>query len=307
MKIYSGFSDKRLNVRPRAVAIGVFDGVHLGHQKIVRAMCGDAVRLRLSPCVVTFDPHPSRVLGRGDSDSGVLLSLDHRLSLLGRLGVRECVVVRFDRAFAAVPAETFLEELLVGRLGMRSLSVGSGFRFGRHAAGDERLLRDGAARFGYRFHAVTPLKRSGEIVSSTRIRRMILEGRLRAASALLGRPYAVVGTVVSGRGRGRGLGFPTANLDPHHEILPPDGVYAAASKIDGRVRAAGVSIGPRPTFGDREKTLEVHFPGLSKNLYGKDIELEFRKRLRPLRRFSSPQALANAIRSDIEKTLNLLR
>lgn len=306
MKIYNGFSDKRLKPRPRAAAIGVFDGVHLGHRKILRAMLADARCFRLSPCVVTFDPHPERVLRGKKDDAAVLLSLNHRLELFRRLGVRECVIVKFNRSFARVSAEKFLNNLLLNRLGMRSLSVGRGFRFGHRGAGDEALLRASAKRSGFRFHAIAPFRKGG-VVSSTRIRRLVLEGKLREASGLLGRAVSVIGTVVKGRGRGRSIGFPTANLDPHHEILPPEGVYAAAGRIDGRMRPAAVSIGPRPTFSDAQKTLEVHFPGLSRNLYGKDVELEFRKHLRPLRRFRNTDALTHAIRSDVRKTLNLLK
>ena len=307
MNVYSGFLDPRLKAHPRAVAIGVFDGIHLGHQKIIRSMLRDAKRLGISSAIVTFHPHPEHVLGRHGPDSSVLLSLHHRLALLKATGVQECIVVRFNRAFSKVSAENFLNKFLLGRLRMRSLSVGKGFRFGRQARGDEHFLKESANREGFLFHCIQPLRRRGEIVSSTRIRRLILSCRFSEASILLGRPYAIEGTVVAGRGRGRRIGFPTANLDPHHEVLPPSGVYAASGKLKGKSRNAVVHIGSRPTFSDREKTVEIHFLNPTADIYGQDIELEFKGRLRSVKRFKSVEDLKAAIAQDIHKALKLFK
>ncbi|HTL70338.1 MAG TPA: bifunctional riboflavin kinase/FAD synthetase [Candidatus Eisenbacteria bacterium] len=305
MKIYEGFEDRRLKARPRSVAIGVFDGVHLGHQKILRDLFRRAKRLGARPTIVTFDPHPEKVLRPGNANP-ILMSLPHRLRLFGELGVAETVVVRFNKRFAAVTHQRFLEELLVGRLGMRSLSVGRDFRFGRGGRGDIGYLAALSCALGYEFTAVPPFRLGGHVVSSTRIRKLIRSGRLKDASRMLGRSVSVYGTVVRGRGRGKSVGFPTANLNPHHETLPPPGVYAAWGILDGRRLQAVLNLGSRPTFGDRETALEAHFLRFHGDLYGREIELDFVKKLRSVRRFAGREELARAIRADIRRAERVL-
>ncbi len=306
MKIYRGFSDKRLKRRPRAAAIGIFDGVHRGHRKILSTVLREAKRSGSKSMVITFDPHPHKVL-HPRSKHPILMSLAHRLRFFRQLGVDETLVVPFNKKFAGIGHEAFLRKWLLGRLGLRFLCTGSDFRFGFKGAGDRIYLKQKARPLGYRFITVRALKQGRETISSTRIRRLIESGDLGKAGRMLGRPVSVYGTVVRGRGRGRSVGFPTANLDPHHETLPPGGVYAAWGDLNGRILKGVLNIGPRPTFGDRQKSLEVHFFHFHKNIYGRELELIFVSRLRATRRFNSRRALAAAIAQDSRRALKLLR
>ncbi|MBI4432966.1 MAG: bifunctional riboflavin kinase/FAD synthetase [Candidatus Omnitrophica bacterium] len=298
MKIYNGFSDPRLKRRSRSVAIGIFDGVHRGHEKILR-------KLGPSGFVVTFEPHPNKVL-RPRVKHPILMSLEHRLRLFEKLPIAEALVIRFDKRFSRITREDFVKKFLLDRVGMRSLVVGHDFRFGAGGRGNIPYLKSAAKKYGFQLQVVGPLKHQGEVISSTRIRNLIERGALARASTMLGRPVSVYGTVVRGKGRGRSMGYPTANLNPHHETLPPDGVYAAWGDLNGRKLKGVIHIGRRPTFGEKEPSLEVHFLNFKGNLYGKEIELIFVKRLRSIRRFHGAEALSAAIHEDIARARKLL-
>ena len=307
MKIYRGFSDKKLKRRRRAVAIGIFDGVHRGHRLILKKALASAKKMRTAPMVVTFDPHPQKVLSPKHRNPKILMSLEHRLNFFSAMGVKETLIVPFNKKFSHISHEDFLKKLLLGRLGMRSLSVGRDFRFGRKAEGDRGYLTEQSRKNGFALFLSPALSFRGKAISSTRIRRLIEEGDLKLASKMLGRPVSVSGTVVHGRGRGRKVGFPTANLNPHHETLPPPGVYAAKGSLGKRLLKGMVHIGQRPTFGDKEKSLEVHFLDFHRNIYGREIELLFLAKLRPVRAFSDARALAKQIRTDIRRAKSLFR
>lgn len=299
MKLYRGINDRALSRRARAVAIGVFDGVHRGHQKILKHMLREAAQLGLRPMVITFDPHPSQIL-KPHSQAPILMSLAHRLRLFKKLGVAETLVIRFDKKVAGISREKFLQEILLKKINMRSLTVGHDFRFGHKGAGNAAFLSAESKRLGFRLAVVEALKTGREIISSTRIRQLVERGELLKANKMLGRPVSVYGTVVAGRGRGQSIGFPTANLDPHHETLPPAGVYAATGSLGEQKLKGVIHIGNRPTFGDRQKSLEVHFLNFHKNIYGKELELIFLKRLRDIQKFKNPTLLQQAIRRDIK-------
>jgi riboflavin kinase/FMN adenylyltransferase len=305
MKIYRGLSDKSLKPARRAVAVGIFDGVHKGHRRILSRAIGEARRIGGRAMAVTFDPHPNKIL-RCEADPPIILSLEHRLRLFVSMGLDEALVIRFDKRFSGMTHETFLEKALIGKLGMRSLSVGYDFRFGKKGAGDAAYLRRAAAETGFALSVADALKDRGEIVSSTRIRRLIESGDLKLASRMLGRPVSVYGTVVRGRGRGKKVGFPTANLNPHHETLPPSGVYAAWGYLGGRRLQGVIHIGQRPTFGDRQKSLEVHFLDFHKDIYGREVELIFVSKLRDTKKFDNPAELGKAIASDIRRSERVL-
>ena len=223
------------------------------------------------------------------------------------MGIEEALVVPFNRKFAAISHEDFLNQLLLGKLGMKALFVGHDFQFGRFARGDTRYLTEQTRPRGFQLFLTPPLRHRGQVISSTRIRHLIELGDLSHARRLLGRPVSLYGTVVHGRGRGRSVGFPTANLNPHHETLPPAGVYAAVGRAGKRSLRSVVHIGERPTFADKEKTVEVHFPDFHGGLYGKDIELLFLGRLRGIRRFASKEHLSRQIEADIHKARKLFR
>ena len=306
MIVFRGLNDPHLKSRPRSIAIGIFDGVHRGHQSILKSMQSFAKRFKASSMVVTFDPHPSKVLFPGKNPPPILMSLDHRLRLLERMGIRESLIIPFNRKFSKLSREAFLNKILLKKLGMKSLSVGHDFRFGYKALGDSAYLEQSAAKKIFYFSQVAALKMGTDVISSTRIRSLIEKGELVKASKMLGRPVSVYGTVIRGRGRGRSLGFPTANLNPHHEALPPPGVYAAYGYLGATKLKAVIHIGERPTFKDREKSLEAHFLHFHKNIYGRDVELIFVKRLRSITPFKNPAALIEAIHKDIRQAREIL-
>ncbi len=305
MKIYRGLHDKAMKRKKRCIAIGVFDGVHRGHQKILRQVVHDARRTRASAMAVTFEPHPMKVL-RPKAADPILISLAHRLRFFEKMGFQETLVIPFSKRFSKITHEFFLESLLFKRLGMLSLSVGHDFRFGHQGLGTTAYLAERSKMIGFRLSVFKPVRIQRKIISSTSIRRLIESGRLAKAAQMLGRPVSVYGTVVHGRGRGEALGFPTANLNPHHETLPPSGVYAAWGYLNKKRLRGVIHIGERPTFQDRERSLEVHFFDFHRTIYGKELELIFVKRLRSIRRFPTREALKKAIRDDSKRALKAL-
>jgi riboflavin kinase/FMN adenylyltransferase len=284
-----------------AIAIGVFDGVHLGHAAIlerarVRAAGGRCI-------VVSFDPHPDVVLARDAFRSPPPLTpLQEKRSLLLALGISEFVVLPFTRELASLSPEEFVDAHLVRPFAPRALVVGEGFALGRGRAGTvERLQAIGAER-GFEVESVPLVIVDGSPVSSTRIRSRLAEGKVEEARRLLGRRYGLSGLVVTGDGRGRGLGFPTANLRLHDDrLLPADGIYAVLARIsgEGEARPAAMSIGMRPTFDGQVRTLEVHLIDWQGDLVGRELEVEFVAWLRPELRFESPEALVEAMSGDV--------
>ncbi len=272
----------------RSVAVGTFDGVHRGHLRVIDA----ARRTGLRRGVVTFDPHPRAVLGGGVE---LLATLERRLELLADAGVEDVLVLPFDEELAALPAEEFAEQMLRG-VGAETVAAGETFRFGRGREGDLDLL----ARLGFDVRRV-PLV---DNVSSSRVRELLHAGEPERAATLLGRPPEVEGTVVRGDGRGRGLGFPTANLDvPKDLLVPPDGVYAGAA----REHRAAVSIGTNPHFDGIERRVEAHLLDFDGDLYGQRLVLELWSPLREQRRFDSLEELVAAIGDDVEQTRDAVR
>ena len=298
MKVYRGFSDKTLKKKKRCLAIGIFDGAHRAHARILRGVVREAKRTRARSAVLTFDPHPQKVLSGDHKNPLILMSLAHRLRVIASFGVAEAVVVPFNKKFSRVDRDTFLEKYLIDRLGVKMLAVGHDFRFGRGARGTTRYLAACSRRLGFKLFVCPPVKQKGRVISSTAIRRLIERGHLKQAEKMLGRPVSVYGTVVRGRGRGRTLGFPTANLDPHHETLPPEGVYAVRGELDGKHLKGVMHIGKRPTFGERDKRVEAHLFDWKRPLYGRELEFFFVRKLRPTRHFKGPAELIRAIRSD---------
>jgi riboflavin kinase/FMN adenylyltransferase len=233
------------------------------------------------------------------------MSLQHRLRLFEKMGLSETLVVRFTKRFSRITREGFLKKLLQ-RAGVRTLAVGHDFRFGHRGRGESRFLRDRSRALGFHLSIIPAFRHRGEIISSTRIRRLIERGNLKKAGEMLGRPVSVYGNVVRGRGRGKSLGYPTANLNPHHETLPPAGVYAVWGLLDGQKLKGVVHIGARPTFRERECSVEAHFLNFNGIIYGREVELIFVKKLRPIRRFKDQASLVRAIRRDASQALRIL-
>jgi riboflavin kinase/FMN adenylyltransferase len=275
----------------RSVAVGTFDGVHLGHREVIAG----------SNSVLTFDPHPVSVVAPQHTPK-LLTPLSRKAELIASLGVEELIVIPFDADFAMRSADEFVDEVLVGALGATQVAIGENFRFGHKAQGDPRLLAaDG--RFATVVHPL--LEVDGEIVSSSHIRGLVLAGEVGLASDLLGAPFQLCGEVVHGDERGRELGFPTANLVPDEALAcPGHGVYACLSYEDpAHPRPAAVSIGVRPTFQTgRGELIEAYILDFDGDLYGRKLRLDFLARLRGERRFETPEALIEQMHSDVERT-----
>ncbi len=272
--------------RPRRVAVGEFDGVHLGHREVIRG----------SDTVLTFEPHPLRVI-RPEAAPKLLTSLEAKAELIDALGVEELVVIPFDEGFAHQSPVEFVDHVLVDTLRATRVSVGENFRFGHRAAGDPEML-EADERFETR---VVPLVEvDGEIVSSSHIRGLVLSGDVHLATRFLGAPFQLRGEVVKGDQRGRQLGFPTANIVPDEALVcPGHGIYAARTAE----ACAAVSIGVRPTFGTgRALLVEAYLLDFDADLYGRTLRIDFLERLRGERRFESPEALTRQMRRDVERT-----
>ena len=292
------------------VTIGVFDGVHRAHQIIIKTLMKKAKRKNLKTLLITFDPHPANISSLSKKVP-LLISLKHRLRLLREMGLDNVLVLRFDRKFAKTSATKFIEKVL-GKINIEEIIVGENFFFGNKKSGKVGDLERFSGSCGYRVSAQSAIKRSGKVMSSTWIRRLILEGNLKTASALLSRPVAVLGTVMPGNKRGRILGFPTANVNPHHEAIPPSGVYAVKIRLtaEGKLHKGILNIGVRPTFGgahgDVEPTIEAHIFNFNKYIYGKGLEVIFVKRIRKEKRFESASELAKQIKKDEKRAREIL-
>jgi riboflavin kinase / FMN adenylyltransferase len=287
------------------LALGNFDGLHRGHMKII-----DRVRRRAgerggTPAAMTFEPHPPRVL-RPDKAPPLLMTPDQRLEALARSGMQGVAVVRFTEDLSRWDPETFVRSVLVEWLHVAEVWVGANFLFGHDRAGTFSVLRSLGARYGFRAEKIDPVRYKDFVVSSTRIRRLLAEGRVDEAGALLGHHYFIDGVVARGAGRGRGLGFPTANVQTTNELVPPAGVYATTITIDGIVHPSITNIGLRPTFGDVEQpVVETHIFDVDRDLYEAGVRLSFVQRLRDERAFPDFDALRAQIEADCRSARRL--
>jgi len=286
---------------PVCLAIGVFDGVHLGHQSVIRRAVEDAARLGGSAVVVTFDPHPIRVL-RPEQAPRLLTSTGHKRLLIERLGVRNLLVIPFERTFAALPPEAFVRELHAAARPLREICVGYTWSFGRGRTGNLELLRLMGDQLGFDEIGLPAVEQDGEIVSSTRIRACVEAGDLDHAGRMLGRQFSIFGTVTHGARLGHTLGFPTANLRAHNEQFPPDGVYAVEAVLEGETARRGgvVNIGVRPTLrhSSGERLLELHLFDFEGDLYERHVEVFFHRFLRAEQKFAGLDALREQIAKD---------
>jgi riboflavin kinase/FMN adenylyltransferase len=288
--------------RRSAVTVGNFDGVHRGHQALVAAAVEDARAAGGSAVVLTFDPHPSRVLAP-DRAPSALMTVAQKAEALQSLGVQRLAVLPFTLELSHESPEEFARLALHQALAARTVVVGFNFRFGRGRAGDLKVLEELGRKLRFRVHGLPPVLHDGEPISSTRIREALARGAVEAAAELLGRPFWVDGPVVRGFQRGRTLGAPTANVDPENEALPGAGVYACWARIldnpAPELIPAVVNIGRRPTFGGVGTTVEAHLLSFEEDLYGRRLRLEFVQRLREEQAFPDAEALRDQIRRDI--------
>ena len=279
------------------LALGNFDGLHRGHLKIIERVRRGAAEHGGTPMAMTFDPHPPRVL-RPDKAPKLLMTKSQRLESLHSAGISCVAVVRFTRELSEWDPEMFIRTVLVDWLRVSEVWVGANFLFGHGRSGNFTVLRTLGQHYGFRADKIDPVRYKDFVVSSTRIRRLISEGRVDEAGALLGHPYFIDGTIVAGRRRGREIGFPTANLETANELIPPNGVYATTTTIDGVVHAGITNVGVRPTFGEGELTVETHLLNFSGDLYGRPVRLGFVQRVRDERQFPDIDALREQIEAD---------
>jgi riboflavin kinase/FMN adenylyltransferase len=287
------------DARRTAVTVGNFDGLHLGHQKILQSVRERARATGMCAAVLTFDPHPMRVL-RPDRAPQMIQTLAQRLAGFEQMRLEAALVLRFDHAFSLVSAEEFIERILVGGLRAGAISVGANFRFGHRGAGDVRLLGEFGKRHGFDVEIVPPVEVAGQIVSSSAIRAAVATGNVAGAIPLLGRAFSLTGEIRAGAGRGRTILFPTLNMTAEQELLPKLGVYATESAVAGEVYSSVTNVGTRPTFNGSGITVESHLFGFTENLTGGAMEVRFHERLRDEQKFSGPDALRAQIARDIE-------
>ncbi len=300
MKIVFGINKIKKFNKP-VVALGVFDGVHRGHRNILKNAVSFAHKIKGTSIVLTFYPHP-----QGKES---LYSLDHRLKLIAELGIDVCIVVNFSPHFAKMPAESFIKNILAGKIGAKFIYIGKNFRFGKDAAGSSRFLAKRTRKYNFKLKVFKVVKANGLAISSTVIRKLIKNSEIKQAEKLLGRKVSVLGSVIRGSKLGRIIGFPTANINPHHEVIPASGIYAVWIIFCGKKYNGVCYIGSRPTIYAHNKSIhiEVHIFNFHKNIYSKYLDIQFLKFIRHDKKFASMQELASAVTKDVIFCRKLLK
>jgi len=287
------------------MTLGNFDGVHCGHQKLIHKVCEDARSMGVSSVVYTFNPHPLCVLNpRGCPP--MITSHRQKIDLISALGVQVILVASFTLPYAAQSAWEFVENIIHRQIGPQKIVIGENFSFGRNREGNPRMLAEFSKTMGFHVEAVPPVAGEETVVSSTVIRSALLRGDVRAASRFLGRRHAIQGLVISGRNRGRVLGYPTANIELTDGLCPAEGVYAVRVVADKELRSGVLSIGRNPTFGEEPLSIEVHILDFEKDIYGKEIKVLFAELLRGQIRFGSQEQLKAQIAQDIERAREIM-
>lgn len=306
MKIFHGTDNANI-ARPCVLTLGVFDGLHLGHQAIMLQVVERARTIGAVATALTFDPHPRAVL-HPETAPPLLQTLDQRLANLEVLGIEQTIVIPFSLEFASQPAENFLNDIIHDRLQAREVYLGKGFAFGKDRGGNIDLLRSMSEKLGFFADEVDEVQLRGNRISSSAIRRLLSEGRVNLARRMLGRPYGVEGVIIRGNRRGHTIGFPTANLKPHNRVIPKYGVYATATLIDGIWRKSITNIGVRPTFeNDAEPSIETFVFDFDGDLYGDVLRVRFLHRIRDERKFNGIDELKAQIERDSNRARNYFR
>ena len=293
------------SLRGGAVAIGNFDGVHLGHVEIVEKLVAKATQIGGAAVVFTFDPHPAAILRPGRVPPP-LTSTTRKAQLLGQLGTDATIAYPTNEAFLKLAPREFFAEVVLGRLGARALVEGYNFSFGRNRGGHIDALADFCHDAGVSLDVVAPVLMDGQAISSSRIRQLLTDGMVEEARRMLTHPYRIRGIVIHGAGRGRQLGFPTANLDRVDSMLPGVGIYAGLTEADGRTWPAAISVGPNPTFGEGALKIEVHLVDYHGSLYDRYLEVDFLAWLRDIQRFATVDELVRQMDRDIAATRQLV-
>jgi riboflavin kinase/FMN adenylyltransferase len=300
MRLFHGTDNADIH-RPTVLTLGVFDGLHLGHQLIMGTVVKRARETGAIPTVITFDPHPRAVL-HPESSPPLLQTLDQKVEGFGVLGIEQTIVIRFDEEFSQTRAEDFLSDVVRDRLHAKEVYLGCGFAFGHNREGNIELLRRVSRRLGFFADEVPEVQFRNQRVSSSKIRALLAEGKVNLARRLLARPYGVEGRVERGAERGAGLGFPTANLHPRNRVIPRNGVYVTGTLIDGQWRRSVTNVGVRPTFeSDAEPSVETFVMDWAGDLYGDVVRVRFLHRLRDERKFGSIEDLKAQIENDVRR------
>jgi riboflavin kinase/FMN adenylyltransferase len=291
---------------PLFLAIGVFDGVHRGHQAVISTSASHAQSADGTAVVVTFDPHPEKVL-RPQAAPHLLTATQHKIALIRDLGVEHLLVISFDKKFAATPPEDFVEQLVIHSKPLREICVGHAWSFGKDRRGNLDLLKRLGAQFHFNVVGIPPVTVNGTVVSSTAIRQAVEKGDFAKAAELLGRGYTILGTVTRGDELGKKIGFPTANLSAHNEQFPPNGVYFAEARLEGVLYHGVVNLGYRPTMNRNKskRILEIHLLDFKRDIYGQDLEVRFVRYLRPEKKFENVDALVRQIDLDVRQAREL--
>jgi riboflavin kinase/FMN adenylyltransferase len=298
VKLIRNLATLPAELRSGAVAIGNFDGVHLGHARIVERLIAKARAVGGAAVVFTFDPHPVRLLRPAEAPAPLTWT-DRKMELLVELGVDSMIAYPTDQALLDLTPREFFDRIVREQLDARAIVEGPNFFFGRDRAGTIDVLRQYTAETGIALEIVEPVQVDGEFVSSSRVRKLLAEGQLEAAAHMLTRPYRIRGMVTHGAGRGAKLGFPTANVDAVDTLLPAAGVYAGRGIYQGQTYPAAINLGPNPTFGEQALKVEVHLIGLDEQIYHQPLEVDFLARLRDIRSFSGIEALKQQLQQDV--------
>ena len=298
MRLFHGTDNAGIH-RPTVLTLGVFDGLHLGHQLIMETLAERAREVGAVPTVITFDPHPRAVL-HPESAPPLLQTFDQKIEAFGVLGIEQTIIVRFTQEFASIRAADFLRAVVKERLQAKEVYLGKGFAFGHNREGNIELLKKLGSELGFVAGEVPEVRLLGRRVSSSKIRELLASGNVNLARRMLGRPYGVEGRVERGDERGHQLGFPTANLHPQNRVIPKNGVYVTGTLIDGQWRRSVTNIGLRPTFGQAtEPSVETYVMNWDGDLYGDVIRVRFLYRLRDERKFGSIEELKSQIGRDV--------
>jgi riboflavin kinase/FMN adenylyltransferase len=302
MNIFHGIESAEIR-RPTVVTLGVFDGLHLGHQAIVRTVVERALLIDAVPTLITFDPHPRQVL-KPETAPPLLQTFNQKAEGLKSLGIQQIVVLNFDQQLASLSAEQFVQRFIVDGLQAREAYLGKGFAFGHQRRGNIELLQTLSQQFGFHADEVAEVQLRGRRISSTMVRLLLKAGRVNVARRMLGRPYGIEGTVIRGHGIGRQLLYPTANLDLQNRVLPADGVYVTLALVDGVWRRSVTNIGKRPTFGgESESKVETHLIDFDQDLYDQMIRVRVLHRLRGEKKFSGVDELRAQITRDRDRAI----
>ena len=309
MKVIKDIEDKSslYEFRDAFVTIGNFDGIHLGHQRLIKMLIKEAHGDNRKAMVITFDPHPQMVLHSEKRPFYLITSLEEKIKLLGELGIDAVILMMFSLEFSQMTAEDFVCQILSDRLHIKKIFIGYDYTFGKDKVGNAAFLVDFGSRLGFDIDIINAVMADNTIVSSTRIRNAILEGDVKTVIAPLGRPYSLSGTVIEGNRRGGSLGFHTANIKPDKMLIPAHGVYAVIVHLEGRRYQGVLSIGFNPTFADEKLSVEVHLLDFKEDIYGKRLEVLFIDRIRDEVKFAAPEELVAQVKQDIEKGRTILK